>query len=84
MVSNGIIVPLGKTVNEWGDFVKSKNTYKHKVTVKRPKKRKVVIDTTVDIEFIMEMGAMWAQAEKLKMSSAKVTNKKKYAKRLKK
>ena len=86
MENLNIIIPANKTINQFGDFITSKNAYKDKITnIKRPKKRKAGINIKVEnsIETVMRMGKSWEQSAKEVHKPSKHSNKQLYKQRKK-
>lgn len=78
------IAPLGVTVNAFGDFEKSNNALKHKITnIKRPKKRKAKQNAKIEnaLDNILSMGALWENATKQKLTNTQTQNNKRKNKR---
>ena len=84
MENLNIIIPANKTINQFGDFITSKNEYKDKITnIKRPNKRKartvIKIDNSIDI--LMNMGKRWENANHVKQTEANRTKNKRCKKK---
>lgn len=58
-------IPMGYTFDEFGDYHKSNNAYKHKIkTIKQPKKRKARMNAKIEnaVQTNAYNGAMYANA----------------------
>jgi len=76
--------PQNVTVNEFGDFQKSKNAKTHKITsIKQPKKRCAKNVRKIDnaINSVMSEGYLWANAEKQTVTKTQQSNNKRKNKR---
>lgn len=73
--------PEGYTIDNFGDYHKSKNAYKHQIkTIKQPKKRKAKMNAKIEIapELNAYMGAMFQKAETtVQTESQRTSNKRK-------